>query len=260
MAVETTKEKPLERYVSILETLARFPEGLSSAEIETVLRLPKTTANRLINALQDSELIRLTNARGRKFVLGRRLLRILHLAPDTGWIEAVTQRYLKELADKTGETCFIAKLTGRQIKSVSTESPDTPVRMYVVPGSVMPPNAAASAKAILAYQGEEVLHDVLADSLVQYTKNSITTIAKFMEELKTIRDRGFATDLAEHVDGIATVACPVLTEEIGCLLSVGITGPYERIAGSGLQRLLPPLKATAAKIAEIVDHRPSVAD
>jgi DNA-binding IclR family transcriptional regulator len=246
------KDRPLERYVSVLETLARFPDGLSSTEIEAILKLPKTTVNRLLNILQDSGLAQLTNGRGRKFVLGRRLLRILHLAPDTGWVEAATRRHLRELAETTGETCFVAKLSGRQIKSVISEAPDTPVGTYVVPGSIMPPNVTASAKAILAWQLDDVVSDVLSDPLERFTPNSIVDVDELRADLKRIRKRGYATDLAEHVEGIATIACPVITPSIGCIFSVGITGPYERIAGRGIARLLPPLRTTAEKIAMLV--------
>ena len=56
MAPQSAKDSPLERYISILEMVAPFSQGLTAAEIEVALDLPKATVNRLLHALLDAGL------------------------------------------------------------------------------------------------------------------------------------------------------------------------------------------------------------
>ena len=248
----TNKDRPLDRYVSILESIAPFPDGLAASEIGAILSLPKTTVGRLLRTLVEADLVGSSSSKNRNFVLGRRLLRLLHTAPNTGWVESVTQRPLQALADRTGETCFIAKLSGEQVRSINCEAPDSPVRTYVVPGSVMPINAAASAKAILAWQDDALVNKLLDQALLSFTANTKTTVAQIKDDLLAVRERGYATDLAEHVEGLATFACPIQTGSMGVLYAVGLTGPYERVVGEAKEKHISELMTAARDLAKVL--------
>ncbi|UVK54593.1 helix-turn-helix domain-containing protein [Mesorhizobium sp. AR02] len=252
----TNTDGPLERYISVLEVLAPFPEGLAASDVESMLGLPKTTVNRLLKTLNEAGLIAASGIKSRNVVLGRRLLRLLHTSSDSSWIEIVTKRPLQALADKTGESCFIVKLSGLQIRSVNSEAPDTPVRTYVVPGSIMPINAAASAKAILAWQEEQVVAALLEQPLAALTANSTTDKAKLRQELEVVREKGYATDMAEHVEGLASIACPIHTKAMGVIYAIGLTGPYHRIVGEAFERHVADLKHTAAQLAKSLAFEP----
>lgn len=246
---DDNKDKPLDRYVAVLEALAPFPDGLSPSDVEAVLQLPKTTVNRLLKTLLEVNLVGVSSTRSRNYVLGNRLLRLAHASNDSDWIVTTTQRILQNLAESTGQTCFIAKLAGTEIRSVSTEAPDTPVRTYVVPGKTMPPNATASGKAILAFQTEEVVRKVLGASLDTFTANTKVDVEALMQDFADVRSRGYSLDLAEHVDGLASIGAPIKTPGIGVIYAVGITGPYERIVGESVfDNNLKQLLETASKL------------
>jgi DNA-binding IclR family transcriptional regulator len=230
------KESPLERYMSILETLAPFAEGLTPAELEAALDLPKTTVNRLLHALLDGGMVTLDTARGRAYRLGDRMLQLLHSSPDTGWVEKIAQRPLRTLAEKSGLSAFISKFDGTEIKSITCVAPDTPIRMYVVPGMAMPPNATATGKAILAFQPADVIERMLASEQHMFTRNTIIDIESLHAELKLTKDRGYAMDLAEHVDGLGSIAYPIFTPPNPIIYAVGVTGPYARVIEDNVER------------------------
>lgn len=231
---DDSKDKPLDRYVAVLEAVAPFPDGLSASDVEAVLQLPKTTVNRLLKTLLEVNLLGVSSTKSRNYVLGTRLLRLAHASNDSDWIVTTTQRILQNLAESTGQTCFIAKLAGLEIKSVSTEAPDTPVRTYVVPGKSMPPNATASGKAILAFQPDEIVRKVLEAPLASYTAKTKIDVDVVLADLVEVRKRGYSLDLAEHVEGLASIGAPIKTPGIGVMYAVGITGPYERIVGESV--------------------------
>ena len=62
----------------------------------------------------------------------------------------MSRRVLKELADATGETCFIAKLANDEVTSIAMESADASVGIHVPPGHHLPPYATATGKLLIA--------------------------------------------------------------------------------------------------------------
>jgi len=114
----------------------------------------------------------------------------------------------------------------------------------------MPINASASAKAILAWQEEDVIAALLDQPMTALTANSTTDKAKLRQELELIRTRGYATDLAEHVEGLASIACAIHTKTMGVIYAIGLTGPYERVVGDAFARHVNDLKMAAEHLAK----------
>lgn len=246
------KDSPLERYMLVLETIAPFAEGLTAGELEAALDLPKTTVNRLLHALLDGGMLSVDTARGRTYRLGDRMLQLLHSSPDTGWVEKIAQRPLQALAEKTGLSAFVSKFDGSEIKSVTCIAPDTPIRMYVVPGMAMPPNATATGKAILAFQKDEILSAILAARTERFTDNTITDTAELRDELRLTKERGYATDLAEHVEGLGSIAYPIFTPSAPVIYAVGVTGPYGQVIEQNIEKNRAVLADTALRLGKLL--------
>jgi DNA-binding IclR family transcriptional regulator len=251
---ESKPSRPLERYVQVLEMLAAFPDSLALPELAQMLNLPKTTVYRLLNGLAESRLIMPARGRGGGYVLAPRLLHLLHLGSPGSVIELLTQERLKELAEGTNLTAYLAKLTGHTVHSVVMRAPSAHWCLYVVPGSAMAPHATASAKAILAHQPQAIQDAALAGTLPKLTTNTKTEKIAIQAEYEQIRRTGFATCLAEDVDGIGALACPVALEGLGVLYSVGVAGPFDVIFRGPTQTYVDQLKACAQHLAAALQH------
>lgn len=251
----SAKDSPLERYISIMETIAPFENGLTAIELETTLGLPKTTINRLLHALIESGMVNADNVRNRTYRLGDRLLHLLQMSPDSGWLATLAQRPLQDLADRTGQSAFLSKFDGAEVQSVTCVAPDTPVRTYVMPGMTMPLNATASAKAILAFHPPETVNRVLAAELHSYTAKTKTKISELTRELVEVRAQGYATDLAEHVPGLGSIAFPIHPAKGEVVYAVGLTGPYGQIIDQNFTQHLTALSDAAQRMAKLVQMR-----
>jgi len=245
---DSGRTRPLERYVQILETLAAFPEGLSATQIGQMLGLDKSAMTRLLGGLLDSHLIEGTSGRGGVYRIGARMTRLLHQSADAAQIEAASRHHLKQLAESSGETCFIARLVGQEIRSVAMETPDSRIGVYVTPGHPLLPHATASGKAIMAFQSKETVRAALRAPLQRYTPATKVPRTAVMADYETIRSRGWAVEIGEHVEGLATVACPIQIAGLGVYYSVGLTGPTERIRPRIESKLVPLLKDTAHRL------------
>lgn len=251
----SAKDTPLERYISIMETVAPFERGLTAVELEASLGLPKTTINRLLHALLESGMISAESVRNRSYRLGDRLLQLLQMSPDSGWLATLAQRPLQDLADQTGQSAFLSKFDGVEVRSVTCVAPDTPVRTYVMPGMTMPANAAASAKAILAFHPQETVRAVLAAELRSYTERTKTKLSDLTKELAEIRERGYATDLAEHVPGLGSIAFPIKPANGKVLFAVGLTGPYGQIIDQNFEQHCRALAEATQRMGKLAQMR-----
>ena len=226
-SVVTTEKGILGRYARVLDAVAATPRGLTFAEIMRQTGLPQGTVHRLIAALLRVGYLEPSHNR-KIYILGQRLLRLLHLRTPREIIVELALPVLKGLVERFAETAFVAKLEGENVESIAMVLPDSERHSYVQPGRVMPLHAAASAKAIFAYQDEKFLGQVLSRPLTAFTPKSTTTKKRVLTELARVRKTGYAACLDELDPGVSSYACPI--HVAGRVFhSVGLVGVSQRL-------------------------------
>ena len=146
-------DSPLGRYVRILESVAPSRAGLTLTEIAHEAGLQAGTVHRLLRGLLDLGLLR-ARAGSKSYVPGPRLKNLLHLTMDMAEYSDLAQVTLDRLVEEFGETAHLARLNGDCAESVLMKQPLGSDRAFVQPGRRLPLHAAASGKAILAFQDE----------------------------------------------------------------------------------------------------------
>lgn len=248
-------ETPFDRHFRVLETVAAYPRGLGLTEIATILTLPKSTAHRMLRTLTASGLLACRNTRAGPYLPGDRLLRLIRSSMPDAAVERVFQPLLGEMVEKTGDTCFVARLSGHAIRSVAMATPQNDVHVYVVPGSHLSPRHAASAKAILAFQDKALLEKVLAGSDAP-TAPSASVSEQFEAELAAVRSSETAYNAGEDIAGYAAVASPVHSVGLGVQYSVAVTGTSDRLMADGRSEFLArTTRQFAARIAAALEIR-----
>jgi DNA-binding IclR family transcriptional regulator len=235
----------------VLEVLAGFPQGLTLADIANAMALPMPSAHRLLKALATSGLVE-GGSRGLRFRLGARFKQLIHMGADTDWIVTITRPYLRQLTIDIAECCYIARLSGSHVRMVVSEAPDIRWRSYVQPGFEAPPHAAASAKAILAFQNDALVSKALSQELPSLTRHTRSDKKWIRKEYAKVRMQGYATCIGEVEEGLAAVAVPIQIDGIGVLYSLAITGFVERIIERDLESKIEKLKTTAETIAKAI--------
>jgi DNA-binding IclR family transcriptional regulator len=245
----------LARYATLLETLAAAPEGLSLIEVVQATGLPGGTAHRLINALRGVGYIAPRDGR-KVYVLGPRLLRLLHLGVAPAAVSSLVQPILEDLVVRFKETAFVAKLVGLDVQSVAMVVP-------VQPGRVMPVHAAASAKAIFAFQDEVLVDEVLCRPRTKYTENTRVEEAELRADLEQVRRQGFALCDEELDPGVLSYACPVHLEGAGVLYSIGLVGLSQRLGDHPQSEVIATLRVAAEAFSKSLPsglHRPVIGE
>jgi IclR family acetate operon transcriptional repressor len=238
----------LARYVLVLEAVASSRNGLTFVEVMRQTGLPRGTVHRLIGALVEVGYLETRNNR-KVYVLGQRPLRLLLLGAPQVAVADCARPVLERLVDRLGETAFLARLAGDQVESAAMVLPESERHSYVQPGRVMPLHAAASAKAIFAFQPEAVVDRVLARPRVAFTPRSRTLKRQILSELRRVRETGYAECLDELDPGVSSYACPVHIRG-GVLYSVGVVGLSQRLACVPTSELVAALREAAAELGE----------
>jgi DNA-binding IclR family transcriptional regulator len=158
---------------------------------------------------------------------------------------------LREVVDQFGETAFLTMLQGQEVTTLTMVTPVKDWQGHVHPGRVMPPHAAASAKAIFAFQDEAMWRAVLRPPLQAFTGKTIVDPAAVRREYERVRKTGFATCIGEIDTGQIAIAAPVSVGKIGTKFSVCLVGPSGRMREHSLDRITVALRSLAARLSEV---------
>ena len=246
-AVPGKNDSPLGRYVRILESVAAADTGLTLTEIAQGLGLQGGTVHRLLRGLVDLGLLR-TRAGSKRYVPGPRLRSLIHMTLDRAEYSGLAQSVLDRLVDEFGETAHLARLNDDCAESVLMKQPLGSDRSFVQPGRRLPLHAAASGKALLAFQDEDFIARYLARPRVRYTERTKVDAAEIRREMTRIREEGMAVCENELDAGVLSYGHPVPAGDGHVLYSVGITGLADRFHLVARSRIRERLSEAAADL------------
>jgi DNA-binding IclR family transcriptional regulator len=237
------------RYAAVLDAIAARPDGLSLTETMQATGLPRGTVHRLLGALLDVGYLATRDHR-KIYLLGPRLVRLLQLGASPAAVDAVAKPILDELVEKLGETVFLARLAGDRVESFATAVPSREAQSHVHPGRDMPIHAAASAKAIFAFQDAALVERALERPRTRYTDDTRVDARDVRGDLETVRRKGYAVCANELDPGVLSYAVPITVQGAGVLYSVGVVGLSARLARHSEEQLAGDLREAAHAISE----------
>src|SRR5271166_6487130 len=114
---------------------------------------------------------------------------------------------------------------------------------------MFPAHCKASGKAVLAYMTEDEIREIIKKrGLQSYTPFTITQLSDLKENLRLIRQRGYAVDHQELERGLSGVAAPVLGAHERVIAAVGIAGPTQRFRAKELAQKIALVTEIAARL------------
>src|SRR5271154_4189642 len=185
----------VDRAVAILEILARDGEA-GVTEVARELGVHKSTASRLLNALNRRELVAQDAARG-KFRLGMGLVRLGGAAARRLDVVQAKRPGGRALGAEVGETVNLAILAGRDALYLDQVAGPAALSPHNWAGQRIPLHATSDGKVLLAYLSDAELAECLAPPLARFTARTITAAADFGRLLAAIRRQGDATAVEE---------------------------------------------------------------
>lgn len=219
----------IERAALILRVLERQPEGMSLGEIARTVALPRSTVQRIIDALEAEKFVIAASPTAR-VRLGPGLVSLGSAAKFD--IEKIIHPYLRRLSQELNETVDLSILDGASMVFIDQVQADTQ-RLQAVSsiGLSFPAYCCANGKAVLANLDRQTLRKLLGDRIEKTTPNTLATFTALNRELEQVRAQGCAFDREEHTLGVCAVGMAI-EDPFGRNLAISIPVPAVRFHGN----------------------------
>lgn len=241
------------RLFGALEFLADKGES-GLCDIADGLGLNKSTTHRVLCSLEYMGYV-LQNGENGKYKLSMKIVDMGNHIVDRMDINKMVRPYLRKLCDMTGETVHFVELEGSDIVYVDKEESDVnTVRMVSRIGSRIPFYRSAVGKAITAVMTNAEIKELWdSSSIKRMTPNTITNIKTFMNEISSIREKGYALDNEENEIGVRCIACSLSICGFKTKYAFSISAPISRMDDSRINELSEQLIETKKSIEKNVN-------
>lgn len=212
------------RTIRLLKAFTAEQPELSLSELSRRIGLNKTTAHRLLAALESESLVERSSARG-NYRLGPATVALGAQAQSTNCLRVRARPSLERLAKLTQETATLEVLLGADVLILDEVDGGRVVSATGFVGTRWPAHATSTGKAILACLDPAQLS--LPTTFPQFTDHTLTTAETLNEELKRTQKRGYGSVSEELEYGYSAVA--VAISELGLVRSaISVGGPTAR--------------------------------
>lgn len=240
----------MDRAISVLEILARHGEaGVSEVALE--LDVHKSTAFRLLGALESRGLVEQTVDRG-KYTLGFGLIPLAGAVSGRLDVTRLGREMCERLAVEFAETVNIAVLQDQYAVNVHQARGPSTVLTYNWIGRITPLHCTSSGKALIAWlepaELGRLLKDVIAAKEPAFTDRTLTRIEDVEADLARVRELGYALVEEEYEIGLNAVAAPVLDQTGAVTAALSVSGPAYRLPPGRLVDMAPAVVGAAEEI------------
>jgi IclR family transcriptional regulator, acetate operon repressor len=226
------------RAASVLRALGQRQQGMSLGEIAQVVGLPRSTVQRLVQALQQERLVEVGGVAGSGVRLGPALGELAGTIRVD--VVRVARPHLQVLFDTLHETVDIAQARGGEVQFLDQIVSDRELRAVSRKDARLSLHWLACGKALLAAMSDAGVASVLGPTLVPATGRSITSLPALLAELADVRRTGFAYDREELSEGVCAIAAGI-TAARGRHYAVSVVVPAQRF-----EPALPAIRAALA--------------
>ncbi|MGF6552298.1 IclR family transcriptional regulator [Paraburkholderia youngii] len=195
----------ISRAAAVLREVADHPDGRSLGQLAAATGLPRSTVQRIVDALEIEHLVQ-AGAGGVRPGWGLR--RLGELAGPGAASELRPELY--RLFEATRETVDLATLSGTEVLFMDRFLSDQRIRAVPVVGAHYPAYSMANGKALLAQLSNEEVRALFGTgALKRETTNTLSSVGDLIRQLDEIRASAFAYDREEHAMGMCAVGLSI---------------------------------------------------
>lgn len=234
----------------VLETVAELqPVGVTA--IARATGIPKSSVHRCLVTLREADWLTCSSTDRTQWVLTGRALSVgIHASVEHGLREAALPT-MQELRDRTRETIHLLSWSNEQDLVVADRLDSVePVRTWVPLGARVPLHASSSGRAILAQLPDEEIERLLGGELERFSENTPADVGALLDDLRTVRDNGYATNDRSWRPGVGAVGAAVLDHHGRPVGALAVSVPEQRYDAARAERLGSLVAAAAHRVGE----------
>jgi len=237
----------ISRAALLLRELSVAPEGLTPIALADRVGLPRSTCYRIVGALCQEGLMRLTPSG--KVHIGAGLISIA--AAGRRELRHEAAPFLKRLSLELHETVELVVLDGDTALFTDQYVPQRSLRVVAEVGDRFPLYCTACGKAMLAELPLEEAERLIPDAIEPLTSRSIVDRSVLLPEIAAARTSGIAFDHQEHTLGVSAVGAAI-RDAGGSMAAITVAMPAARLEGQE-DRVAAALLRTRDDIQRVID-------
>lgn len=240
--------RTLGRGLKMLELLSRHPEGLALFELAQMLELPRSTAFNLARTLTDLDYT-FFNAETNRYTLGLRMFEVGSAAIQRIDILSVIRSCMTEIYQQINETMHLGIRSDLDVLYIDKIESTRSIRMTSYVGRRTPMYCTALGKAILAGMNEDLVRALYRQNpFTALTEHTTASRQELMQQLAIIRQRGYATERDESVQGVSCAAVALPDQSGQPMYAISVSVPSYRVEDADIHRYGRMLLDARAKI------------
>ena len=242
---------PIESVDRALTLLGLFKERhtLRLSDAAETLGVAKSTAHRLLAMLAHHGFVE-QEAATRLYHVGPGLVQIGLAVTGSFDVRAIVRPYLDALVAEIDETAHLVTLRAKEMVFLDGVESTKPLRAADRTGTSLPAHTTAGGKALLAHLPDAALRSLYPEHrLVRRTPKSCRSRKALFEELRSVRERGYAHNDGESEPELAAYATAIRGRSGHARVAIVISGPAARIVAAGQRQIVPALARVASTLA-----------
>lgn len=254
------------RAIALLKMFSDERSEWGLTEIAREARLNKTTAYRLLTALESEGMVA-RSSEGEAWRLGAGAIALGALALRSNDLVSVARAEIEALVRKTGETATLEVLIGNEVLILDgTEGPSLVGASSEI-GTRWPAHATSTGKVLLADRRAPNKASRGANGAIRrnrrrlrgFTARTITDPVRLDRELSRALCRGWATAVEELEEGYVAVGAPVRDHGGAAVAAISVGGPAARLTKARIPALARQVVHAADRISSRLGYRGSAA-
>jgi DNA-binding IclR family transcriptional regulator len=218
----------------------------------------KSTVHRLAVTLVSEGMLE-QNPETAKYRLGIALFGLGALVRRRMDVSAEARPQLFRLRESTGETVHLAILDRTEIMYIYNLESHHAIRMRSDIGVRKPAYCTAEGLAILAFQPEPLVAEIIAHGLKARTSKTNTSPKKLWKILEQVREQGYAFEDEQSEVGMRSIAAPIRNSSGDVVAAVGVAGPVQRLSDAVLAEFAPKVVEVADTVSLRIGYRSKAA-
>jgi DNA-binding IclR family transcriptional regulator len=239
--------RAVDRALDVLLCFSNQTPELTMTQIAERVGVHKSTVHRLLATLEHKRFIQRNPDTG-MYRLGIRLLQMAYLTLEQNDLRRLAVPFMHRLCDLYEENIDLTVLDDTDVVFINILEGPQRVKLAAAIGQRLPAFATASGKAILAYMPEKTVRQILTRGMPQLTSYTLNSPEALLEDLKKVRELGYAISEQELEEQIHALAAPIFNHENHPIASIAVAGPAYRLTRQRMIEIGTNLVATAQEI------------
>jgi IclR family transcriptional regulator, acetate operon repressor len=239
----------IDRGAELLVRVLESAEPVALTDLASASGIPKSTASRLLSALERQGLVEQDGERGR-LRPGPAILRVAERSLLERSVVELAGPSLDALGESSGETINLAVPARHGVEHVAQVESRHFLGAGQWLGRSVEYHCTAVGKVFMAFGRATIA----AAPLTKLTSQTITSPARLRAELEVVRAESFAAAVDELEIGLAAIAAPVRGASGEVVAALSISGPTTRMTESRIAELKPVLIEEAGILSHRLGH------